>query len=274
MKVKGKANVNISQSLMKNVWAYMYEGACGVQLRDVDILYKYDKEPTDPMKNGNYFEYLSTGQLLRSGSVPVSATTTKGALTAEAKRASVQANNFTKMLIAHGFEVTDTGTVITHGDLKIVTDALVTTPIHDEAILDLKFSGLLGDKWHPMGWTKETYAYRHKLTIQPIFYKYVYWKEKGVYDVPFYYALHSPKNEVDHDMWEIVIPDIDKVMAELEAEIGVIRGFLGDMENLYPRPEMKRCAKCAMFSTCVFKEEVPSIKTVQIFSLTNQAYKK
>jgi hypothetical protein len=193
MKVKGKDNVNISQSLIKNIWAYLYEGACGVQLRDVDILYKYDKESTDAMKNGNYFEYLSTGQLLRDGSVPEAAVTTKGVLTAEAKRAHSQSKNLVRTMHAHGFEVTDAGVTITHGDLKVVIDALVTTPTHEEAILDLKFSGLLGDKWHPMGWTEDTYTYRHKLTIQPIFYKYVYWKAKGVYDVPFYYAIHSPK---------------------------------------------------------------------------------
>jgi len=271
MKVKGKDNVNISQSLIKNIWAYLYEGACGVQLRDVDILYKYDKEPSDSMKLGNYFEYLSTGQKTRDGEVPPAILTTKGLLTADSKRASVQAANFIKMLYAHGFEIIDTGTVITHGDLKIITDALVTTPEHDVAILDLKFSGLLGDKWHPMGWTPETYTYRHKLTIQPIFYKYVYWKEKGVYDVPFFYALHSPKNEIDHDMWEIEIENFDDVMEALEKEIKVIRAFLGDIDNLEARPEMKRCMKCPMRETCVWKTEVPSIKQVKILGLRNQS---
>lgn len=266
--------INISQSLMKNVWAYMYEGACGVQLREVDILYKYDKFPTDAMKLGNYFEYLATGQKLRDGSIPEAVVTTKGVLTADSKRAAIQATNFTKMMLAHGFEITDTGTVMTHDDLKIVVDALVATPNEEEAILDLKFSGLLGDKWHPMGWTPDTYTYRHKLTIQPIFYKYVYWKAKGVWDVPFYYALHSPKNEIDHDMWKVNIPDFESVVKELEREIGVIREFLGDLDSLQPRPEWTRCAKCAMNSTCVYKEEVPSIKTVQCFNLRNQETKK
>jgi len=273
MKVLDK-EVNISQSLIKNIWAYMHEGSCGVQLRDVDILYKYDKESSDPMRSGQYFENLCTGQNNRDGSVPLPVVTTKGVLTAESKRAAIQAANFAKMLIAHGIEVTDTGTIITKGDLKIVTDALVTTPQHDEAILDIKFSGLLGDKWHPMGWTPETYTYRHKLTIQPIFYKYVYWKAKGVYNVPFFYAIHSPKNETDHELWEIDIPNFDDVVGQLEAEIEVIREFLGTVAELEPRPRMKRCAKCAMRSTCVFKEEVPRIESVKLFGLTTHSVKK
>jgi hypothetical protein len=274
MILKGNHKVNISQSLIKNIWAYMYEGACGVQLRDVDILYKYDKELTDAMKSGNYFEYLSTGQKQRDGSVPEAVVTTKGVLTADSKRAVKQAANFTKMLHAHGIEVTDTGAVITHDDLKIIVDAMVTTPVHEEAILDIKFSGLLGNKWEPMGWTEESYAYKHKLTIQPIFYKYVYWKEKGLFDVPFFYAIHSSKNENDYDMWEINIPNFEAVVEELEKEIKVIRSFLGGIDELQARPEMKRCAKCAMFNTCVYKVEVPSIKRVSLFELKNQSDKK
>lgn len=265
METKGKQKVNISQSLIKRVWGYMYEGECGIQLRDVDILKKYDVEPTDPMQLGQYFEYLSTGQVNRDGSVPNPVVTTKGALTADSKRASVQAANLTKMLHAHAIEITDTGTVIQHEDLKIVTDALIATPKYEEGILDLKYSGLLGDKWHPMGWTLETFTYRHKLAIQPIFYKYVYWKERGVYDVPFFYAIHSPKNEIDHDIWEVIIPNLSEVFTALENEIDIMKRFVYDMDDIQPRPEMKRCLKCAMFYTCVFKEEVPSIKQVNVF---------
>jgi len=262
--------VNISQSLIKNIWDYAYGDGCGMALREIDILKKYTREPSAAMKLGQYFEYLCTGQVLRDGSIPSMPQTTKGAPTADAKRAVIQSNNFKKMLKAKGIEVHDVGVVEEWEGHKVVLDALISTPDYDQAILDIKFSGLLGDRWHDMGWTPETYDYRHGLKIQPIFYKYVYWKAHEVYDMPFYYAIHSSKNETDYDMWEVNIVNFERVMEELENELVKVKALIAEADKFTPRPEMKRCLKCPMFSDCLFREEVPATKSVSVFNFRDE----
>jgi len=266
--------VNISQSLIKRIWDYVYGEGCGLELKEVDILKKYQRESSDAMKLGQYFEYLSTGQPLRDGSIPEAPVTSRGTLTTDAKRAQKQAENFNKMLAHKGIEIIDTGTVIQHDNLKIVLDAVVKTPEYEEAIMDLKFTGLLGDKWHEMGWTEETYDYRHGLKIQPLFYKYVYWKAKGVYDVPFLYGIFSSKNENIYDVWEVNLVNFEELMSRVEEQVRIAEGWVSEAMKesgaLVPRPDMVRCAKCPMFEDCMFREEVPTTKSVTIFSVRDE----
>jgi hypothetical protein len=267
---KKTPKVNVSQSLIKNVWEYLYAGGCGLAVKEIDILKKYETKQSDPMKLGQYFEYLCTGQTRRDGSIPEEPKTTKGMPTADGKRAKIQAENFNKMLQEKGIEVLETGVTMQHDDLKIVLDAVVKTPHYEKAILDIKYTGLLGDKWNDMGWTEGTYQYRHALKIQPIFYKYVWEKITGDRDVPFMYAIHSSKNEVDYDLWEVNFVDYGAIMEELEEEIRMVRGCIEHIDKLSPRPEMKRCAACPVFDDCMFKAVVPTTKNVNVFSVRSQ----
>jgi hypothetical protein len=271
MSKKAKAKCSVSQSLIKKLWEYAEGKECGKAVRDIDILRLYEREPSEPMLLGQYFEYIATGQVNRDGSTPEPIKTSRGQLTADSKRADAQAENFNKMLKEKGIEILETGTVIVYEDMKIVLDALVKTPDYEEAIMDLKFTGLLGDKWHEMGWTEETYQYRNGLKIQPLFYKFVYELARGVKDIPFIYALHSSKNDTVYDTWEVNIVGYEERMAEVAAEVNNTRQLIKLAEAgesaFVPIPEMVRCSKCPVFSDCMFREVVPSTKSVTIFSL-------
>ena len=62
----------ISQSLMKNYVDYLNEKECGLFFKAnyIDKDPDAQKEPTDAMKIGIFFEYLCTGALPRSGETP------------------------------------------------------------------------------------------------------------------------------------------------------------------------------------------------------------
>lgn len=263
MKKEQKA-VNISQSLIKRLWEYEAGEECGMAIREIDILKNYKREPSAAMKLGQYFEYLCTGQVLRDGSIPEEPLTSTGKPTADSKRASIQAENFNAILKDKGMEIIDTSVVLQYEDLKAVLDAVVKTPQHEEAILDIKYTGLLGDKWHEMGWTEGGYKFKHKLTIQPLFYKYVYWKIYGIKDIPFMYAIHSSKNEFDYDIWEVGTTMFDNIIEEIEDNILTARTLIEKSEALIPLPTRKRCARCPVFPDCPFREVVPITKSISL----------
>jgi hypothetical protein len=273
-KEQSPKTASVSQSLVKKVWDYEYGNYCGLALRDVDILKLAEREPSDAQALGQYFEFKATGQVLRDGSEPAMPVTLRGQPTADAKRADAQAENFRRMIDAKGWEILTTGEVFTHGDVKIVTDALISTPDYEQAILDTKFSGLLGDKWHDMGWTTGTYDKRPGLKIQPLVYKYVFWKEFGIRDMPFYYAIHFSKNDHKYDVWSVDVADFDAAMESVEEHLEMTRRFIqaaiaGD-DIFYPRPEIDQCRSCPLFESCMFREEVPVTKSVTIFSVRDE----
>lgn len=269
--------INISQSLIKRAREVIRGTACGYAFHEIDILKKYKTEPSDAQKLGSYFEYLCIGTPNRDGTIPEMPATQKGLPTADAIRAQKQKVNFDNVIQEYGFEIINTNktTVNKINDkysLKIIEDAEIKTKDGSIATLDLKFSGLLGDKWQPMGWHLESYKYRDQLTIQPIMYKYVNDLAYGIHDKPFYYGIFSSKNEYDFDFWEVNIEHYDEVMGELDEEISDLIGiFDSSMDTIaLPNPEYSRCNACPINEMCVFRALTPTIKHANIVSLKNE----
>jgi hypothetical protein len=262
-----EAQPNISQSLIKKIWDCKSGRECGLAVKEIDILKNYKRKQSIPMKLGCYFEYLCTGAVNRDGSVPEAPMTRKGELTTDSKRASIQATNFKEAIAHHGFNVLTAGEKVECDykgyNLKIILDAIIETPEYPQAVLDIKYSGLLGDKWSDMGWHLDRYDEREGLKIQPIFYKYVIEKALGVRDIPFYYAIHSSKNEHSYDIWKVNIPNYDDVIANMEWKIDEV---IDELENgrFDPNPEPDRCTKCPLYDDCIFKMKYPSIKDVDV----------
>ncbi len=268
------SKVNISQSLIKRIWEYKYEGKCGFAVKNIDLLKKYQRPTTPPMKLGNYFEYIATGQTLRDGSVPEAPVTNKKVLTADGKRASAQATNFTSLLESKGIEVLETGVVETipfndKYNLKSVKDAVVKTPDYDKATLDLKFTALLHDKWKDVGWDVDKFRHRSKLNIQPLFYKYIDYYKYGITDYPFFYAIHSSKNENDYDFWEVEVVGFEKIMSQVEDTIHEVIEMI-ENDDFLPIPEMNQCRTCPLKDDCVFKELQPKTKVARVYAVRDE----
>lgn len=264
-----KVSLSISQSMLKNYWDYKVGKYCGEAFFRIDLNKEVEREGSDRMKLGQYFEYLCTGAVLRDGSIPAEPMTKAGKPTAEGERIKLQAERFKAMVKAEGLEIIETGKVLEYvaGAFKLkgvldIFGALYGKP----AIVDIKNTGLIGNKWEDYGWDMSTFNMRDKLTIQVVFYKYLADVTLGIRDIPFYFAIHSSTNDTDSDFWEVQLSDYDKAMSSLEAMInGYAEEILFQKQSGFtPHPDVKRCKTCPIISSCVFKKLTPTKKLVII----------
>jgi len=161
---KKDVGINISQSLLKEIWSYAKKELCGLQFEAQYI--KKIPFPSSPVqKLGLWFEYMCTGALPRDGKVPepdrkkdrveitkikgkklknggrakdkVIKKTIQGELTAPYERMKVQADRFKKTIKKYGIKILETQTELKFGNKKGVLDALIEFNGR-KAILDIK----------------------------------------------------------------------------------------------------------------------------------------
>lgn len=262
--------IPLSQSFVKRYWAYKLEEYCGHKLQLVDLEKKFQDEPSEVMKLGNWFEYCCDGQVNRDGSVPERLTTSTGKPTAKTKYVEEQADRFKLLVKNKKIDIQDTGEVLIHIDkdlgfrLKGVLDVRAIIEGH-MAVLDIKSSGLLGDEWKPYGWHPGTFNQRDQLTIQVVAYKYLAWKQMGIRDIPFYYAIHSNTNGIDSAYWKVKLKDFDVAMSHFEDTLATVADGVRDdkMLGFTPYPTVKGCDKCPV-EGCPHRILTPDLVTVEI----------
>lgn len=263
--------MSVSQSFIKNFWNYRKGNACGIAFQLIDLHKKYERPASKRMSLGHYFEFLCTGQALRDGSEPERPVTSTKKPTADAIRVEAQAERFKQMIVEKGIEIKETGTVWEHEvpekgfKYKGVLDVLCEVD-GELSILDIKSSGLIGNKWEDFGWDKATFNQKDKLTLQVVFYKYLAWKVIGIRDIPFYFAIHSTTNDMDSLFWRVDLIDFDVSMSHLE---DMVLECVDEIEFLdsfgfTPHPEVKRCLSCPIQEKCEHKITVPETVVVEI----------
>lgn len=267
----GGNKLSISQSLIKNYWAYKEGNFCGEALYRMNIMHEAEFEPSDAMKMGHYFEFLCTGATLRDGTSPEMPATKAGKPTAGALKMQVQADRFKKLVKKEDITISKTGVVVEHFPkgasfkLKGIYDIMGLVG-EEGAIIDIKSSGLIGNEWEAYGWHKGTFNMRKQLTIQVIFYKYLAWKKFGVKDMPFYFIVHSSTNEIDSIFWKVDVADFEVAMNHFEDMVFEIAEEIEtEMEfGFTPYPSVKRCGKCALKDDCAHMIETAQLETVII----------
>lgn len=266
-----QSKLSVSQSLIKNWWSYKAGEYCGIALHKIDILKLAEKIPTERMQLGQYFEFLCTGAKLRDGSEPVMPQTKTGKPTAPATRMQEQAVRFNQLVEAENIKIDQVGVVLEHEvpdmniKMKGVLDILGSVDGED-AIIDIKSSGLIGDEWKEYGWHHGTFNMRKMLTIQVVFYKWLARAVLGKEDMPFYFIVHSTTNDVDSLFWRIDIADYEVAMNHFE---DMVAEFVDEvrMEQTYgftPYPDVKRCGECPLYKECEFATATPKKRVVTI----------
>jgi len=262
--------IPLSQSFVKRYWDYKTGEYCGVRLQLVDLEKKFQDQPSEVMMLGNWFEYKCTGQLNRDGSTPERLVTSTGKPTAKTKYVEEQAERFKALIEEKKIVIESTGDVLIHIDkdlgfrLKGVFDVLAT--INGRlSVLDIKSTGLLGDEWKPMGWHPGTFNQKDKLTIQVVAYKYLAWKQMGIRDIPFYFAIHSNSNGIDSAFWRVDIADFDVAMSHFEDTLAsVAAGVIADKSfGFTPYPTVKECEKCPV-EECAHRIRTPQLQRIEI----------
>lgn len=251
----------VSQSLIKALFDYLHNDECGLLFKAKYVDKTYMSEPSDAMKLGIYFEYLCTGMLPKSGITPKPDRTVKGKLTEPYQRVVESAALFKKTIAFYKIKILSVGLYLDTNDVDGLLDILAEWN-GKIVIIDLKFSGLLDDKWNELGWETKSLANKDSIMIQGVHYKMLV---KDVLDknVDFYYFVFNSADSSDMKIIKQVV-DEDKIAAH-RVVISEVKQRLTEVikNGFIPRPAYRKCRKCPLFDECKSRAEFPTIEEVQ-----------
>lgn len=216
--------------------------------------------PSDSMREGIYFEFLATGALPRDGKIPIPDRTQKGELTAPYKRAEQAAVFFKKLIEHYKIKILEKGYVVQNDDIIGTIDILAEwdgIPV----IIDLKYTGLIDDKWNDLGWNTDNLPTKDNLMIQGVHY-ILLGREVLGQDMPFFYFIFNNKDsedvkiikqQNDEDIYERHKADVESIKNLIEEEI---------KEGFKAFPYYRNCKDCPIKLQCDKKELYPSYTTV------------
>lgn len=258
VKYKGKT-VYVTQSMMKDFAKLEMDEFCPKQFFYKYIL-KQDVEARDTvsMNLGKRFEYLLTGQTDKYNNVPEPFLTNRGEPSAEEKRVRNNADKSIEILQKHGFSVKrlsrevieirggKTGSNIHTNGMGGTLD-LLTKKDGEQCIVDIKYSGLLGDKWSEFGWYWEDETHHNHISknayqrIQATHYTLLYYLRFGK-KLPFYYAVFDNRasKEGNYRIFRMNISD-DAMALHLRE----VRSLVDKLKTMLKTAHLKECEKNA-----------------------------
>ena len=120
-------------------------------------------------------------------------------------------------------------------------------------VIDLKFSGLLDDKWNPLSWELEHLSERESHVIQAKHYHYL------SENLPFFFWVFSSGEDKDSRLIRIKFAPM--AIAQHEKEIIKTRTRILSEARLgfKPRPSIKRCGNCIYRDVCKHRSLRPRI---------------
>ena len=242
----------VTQSEIKKMLDYE-AGACGLRIEH-DL--KEDSEPSAAMRQGIYFEYLVTGAPPRSGVVPEPERTLKGELTAAYKVIASQAERVKTYLKRMG--ITYEAGIWQQNEALMIgghLDMVATSRGLGDCVIDLKYSGLLDNKWELYGWTWSA-AQTAYHSIQARHYHLVT-------GLPFYYLVTESK---EGGLVKLFKAEFGAgALADHMALVDRTREFLKEMElGLNAVPEVTRCEACPLYEACNHRSIYPEINLINI----------
>lgn len=254
-------NVKISQSLIKGYHEYKSQQLCGLLFKAKYIDRNLPFVTSPSMEEGIYFEYLATGALPKSGEIPKPELTLKGEMKEPYKRIVEAVKLFKKIINHYNIKVLKVGYSLENEEKSGVIDILAEWN-EEKVIIDLKYSGLIDDKWNDLGWDLNSLPEKHNLMMQGVHYKMLAKEVLGIDDIPFYYFIFNSKNpndmkivrqHIDEDRYFFHQMTIDKVRDGIEKEM---------YEGFQPYPDYRKCIECPLFEKCEVRAEFPLINEV------------
>jgi hypothetical protein len=264
-----KPKPNLSQSLLKAYVDYydLNVKGCGKELH-YRFFEKIPTESSDVMRLGIYFEWLATGYLRDGDAAPqpdmVYKGTAKEKLSAPYERAQQAVELYRQMIEKHEVEILTTGEYMYWQETSGITDLRVKWK-GEEAIIDLKYTALIDDKWSEYGWNTEQLIYKPKLLLQPVHYKWMARYLYGIEDIPFYYWIFSSQDPTKAKIIKVNVQEEHLVLHE-ENYINKMKKYIeyhyNNPDKLEARPNYSRCSGCAFKGICPSKAEIPLIEEI------------
>jgi len=267
----------INQSLVKDLVKYQNNDLCGLVFTNKWIYNQYGSG-TKSNNLGHYFEYLCTGALAKGESeAPRPDFNKKGELSTDFEIAKKQSVFFKELIGKYGIELISAGDKVLADDKWIGTLDILAKweSISDyidfefgednpdkRVIIDLKYSGLLEDKWNEFGWNSDTLAKKQGTMLQAKHYKFLFWKKYG-FNPPFLFFVFDAKEvgkvkfiNIDIETWELEQHEVFLEKAKKYFEYQMEKGF-------EPKPKYEICIKCQYANWCSFKATIPSVITIK-----------
>ncbi len=259
--------MKVSQSLIKNYFRYLDKKECGLQLKARYFDGVQFPESEAALK-GKYLEFLCTGEPDRHGKFPeapvLKSGPNKGKPTAEFERLVKQAENFQRALRRYDVEILEKNFKLAYGDYEGIADILAAVgPDGDNVIIDIKSTGLLYDKWDDFGWEESSLEYKPHLLMQSVHYPWLTYKSMGE-QMRFQYWVFSTKNEIDFELFEIILEDGTMDRWEHKLDTLQVQMKLENDMGWEPLPSVTRCAACPLKNTCPHFVDVPEIKNIYL----------
>lgn len=261
--------MKISQSFMKLFASYKNGDECGlvVKAKYIDGL---SSPPTDAMRLGQYFEYMATGALPAhgDGTPPEADMVYKGKpnekLAAPYQRAFESAEYFKAMVKALGIEILEVGSYYESDKNNMCGTADLLVKWNDRTcIIDLKYTGLIDDKWSEMGWHEDFIEQKDQILVQAVHYKSLVEESLGE-EVPFYFWVFNSQDPLDVKIYEIVVDASKKEqhMVAVQNTHTLFERELNSAEPWKPMPSLRRCNKCFLQESCEYRALLPDVKQV------------
>lgn len=254
----------ITQSFIKDMREYLAPGSdmCGHLIRHKWIDEKLI-EGNEEMKLGAYFEYGVSGALPKDKKVPLPQYMQSGKdKLAQYRRADNNIRRTKKYLEDLGIEIIRAGAPLTRGRYQGTIDIICrctknltfengrTLKKGEEIIIDLKYSGMLDERWSKHGWvwTDEQREYHGTQAIQ---YHFVGRRR-------FFFLVCSSKNETDIKFFEVEVSDqaIDRHISEGNDLYGQLE-MIELQGSFTPRPSVSKCLECPLRETCIDRHDYP-----------------
>lgn len=279
------SETNISQSLMKEIYDYRMNKACGLVLVEKYINKNFDLfKPSKVMELGNFFEYKAIGATTKSNKVPQPEYLKDGkTLTQAYKYAEAQVENFKNFMSFNSIKIVSTQEKWVVDGLEGTLDikALATIDIKDssgniliqkgeEFIIDLKFTSTINDKYSDFGWHLDRLSEKDKLILQPIHYKFLSRLKYGK-EYKFMYLLFSSANDWEYKsiLFNTSEEDIELHKTFIASTARWLKKFL--KEGFKAKPEYERCLECPLKTNCKSFMAIPEIT---VFELNTNAVEK
>lgn len=277
-----KPVLEVSQSMIKDVRKYLKKQMCGLvlQAKYITKTYPYDADDSAAKKIGRYFEFLLTGALPKSGIKPepevmVSVLNAKRKLVGNANKTNEQLlkeytfgvdDYYEGYRLAHAnaarikyyfqkmkIEILEVGVTISKDGICGTLDVIAMYK-GQKIVIDIKYSGLIEDRWNEMGWTW-THEQKRFHGTQAVHYHLLT-------DVPFYFLVVSSTNLVDVLFNEILFDDLSIAQHKLDIEDTRTKMETYNAIGFNAYPDIKRCGTCALKMTCPSFQDVPEVKIV------------
>lgn len=252
----------ITQSFIKDMREYLepVSSLCGHFMR-----YKWIEgkllEGSKEMKLGSYVEFKVTGALPKDKREPFPERTQSGKLTADYERAIENIKRIIMYFESMGFVQIQAGRTLHSGRFSGTIDVImratrtikfdtgVVIKKDEEIIIDMKYSGMINERWNKHGWvwTDEQKKYHGTQAIQ---YHYIGKRR-------FFFLVCSSKNTTDLKFFEVDVTDRDTTLHIDEANDLFGHFEIISQKGFEPRPSVSMCTDCILRNGCKDRHDYP-----------------